>query len=216
MTIKQIVSGIESGGLLPVVRAPSAEKAVALALALHKGGITCLEITLTVPGATDVIRQLTEKLGDTALVGAGTVLTRDDAIACLDAGSRFLVSPGHVEGMIQLAHDRDAAAMPGALTPSEVIATWQGGADFVKVFPCSALGGASYLKALKAPLPNVKLLPTGGVSVKTIPEYLDAGAAALGVGAALADPGLLDKEGADAISQLAKTYMDAFRAAKKH
>jgi 2-dehydro-3-deoxyphosphogluconate aldolase/(4S)-4-hydroxy-2-oxoglutarate aldolase len=214
MSISSIVSRVESTGLLPVVRAKSTEQGIALSKALHRGGIECLEVTMTVPGAVEVISALAEELGESALVGAGTVLSEADGKRCLDAGARFLVSPGYVAGLPALAHARGAAAMVGALTPSEVITCWKEGSDFVKIFPCSALGGASYLKALKAPLPQVKLLPTGGVTLETMAEYLAAGASALGVGAALADVGLLEREGADAITALARKYVEAYRRAK--
>lgn len=212
--IQETVARVERTGLLPVIRARSLEQAVQLSLALHRGGIECLEVTMTVPSGVEVIAKLSEALGDRALVGAGTVLSVEKAERCLKAGARFLVSPGYVPGLIDAAHAAEAPAMIGALTPSEVIAAWREGADFVKVFPCSALGGASYLKALEAPLPDVKLLPTGGVSLKTMADYVAAGAVALGVGAALADVGLLEREGSDAVTQLAKQYVEAFRAAR--
>lgn len=214
MSISSIVSRVESTGLLPVVRAKSTEQGIALSKALHRGGIECLEVTMTVPGAVEVIAALAQELGESALVGAGTVLSEADGKRCLDAGARFLVSPGYVAGLPALAHSRGAAAMVGALTPSEVITCWKEGSDFVKIFPCSALGGASYLKALKAPLPQVKLLPTGGVTLETMAEYLAAGASALGVGAALADVGLLEREGADSVTALARKYVEAYRRAK--
>lgn len=214
MSISGIVSRVESSGLLPVVRAKTTEQGIGLSRALHAGGVECLEVTMTVPGAVEVIRALSEQLGDAALIGAGTVLSEADGQRCLDAGARFLVSPGYVPGLVTLAHARGAAAMIGALTPSEVITCWKEGSDFVKVFPCSALGGASYLKALKAPLPHVKLLPTGGVTLETMAEYLAAGASALGVGAALADVALLEREGADAVTALARTYVETYRRAK--
>jgi 2-dehydro-3-deoxyphosphogluconate aldolase/(4S)-4-hydroxy-2-oxoglutarate aldolase len=214
MSISSIISRVESTGLLPVVRAKSTEQGIALSKALHAGGIECLEVTMTVPGAVEVIAALSQELGDSALVGAGTVLSEADGERCLKAGARFLVSPGYVPGLVALAHSRGTAAMIGALTPSEVINCWKEGSDFVKIFPCSALGGAGYLRALKAPLPQVKLLPTGGVTLETMAEYLAAGAAALGVGAALADVGLLEREGADAVTVLARQYVDAYRRAK--
>ncbi len=214
MTIEAIVQEVEAAGLLPVVRASTPELAIALSLALHRGGIRSLEITMTVPEAASVISKLSERLGKDALVGAGTVLSPADAERCIDAGARFVVSPGSVPGLIATAHARGVAVMPGCLTPTEVIAAWKEGADFVKIFPCSAMGGAKYLKALKAPLPQVKLLPTGGVSLDTIPEYVAAGASALGVGAALADPDLLQREGADAVTALAKSYVERYQTAK--
>lgn len=169
---------------------------------------------MTVPGGVEVIARLVAQLGQSALVGAGTVLDTEEAKRCLAAGARFLVSPGYVPGLVKTAHEGGAAAMVGALTPSEVINCWRDGADFVKIFPCSALGGASYLSALRAPLPMVKLLPTGGVTLETLPDYLAAGAAALGVGAALADISLLEREGADAVTALARRYVERYNTAK--
>lgn len=214
MKLEDTVRRIEGAGLLPVVRADSPELAIELALALHRGGVTCLEITMTVPSALDVIRHLDAELGSTALVGAGTVLNVDQAQQCLAAGARFIVSPGFVSGLIKVAHAGTAAALIGALTPTEVLSVWNQGADLVKVFPCSALGGASYLKALRAPLPDVKLLPTGGVQLDTLEAYVEAGARALGVGGALADVGLLQRQGAAAVTELAERYVQAYRSAR--
>lgn len=214
MSRKATCELVERLGLIPVVRAPSAEGAVALGRALFEGGISCLEITLTVPGAANVIRQLRAELGETALVGAGTVTTEREAHECLDAGAQFLVSPATVPAIIAPAHAREIPVMLGALTPSEVLLAHQSGADFVKVFPCSALGGAEYLKALKGPFPHIKLLPTGGVVLETMAAYVSAGAAALGVGTALADYKLLSTKGHGALVELARRYADAFQALK--
>lgn len=214
MNTQSVVARVERAGLLPVVRAKSVEQAIALAKALHRGGIEALEITMTVPGATEVISALKRDIGDTALLGAGTVLSPEDGKRCIDSGATFLVSPGYVPGLVNTGHDHGCPVMLGALTPSEVLAAWKEGSDFVKVFPCSALGGASYLKALAAPFPQIKLLPTGGVTLETMAEYVAAGAAALGVGNALADVSLLEREGADAVAALAKRYQEAYTQAR--
>jgi 2-dehydro-3-deoxyphosphogluconate aldolase / (4S)-4-hydroxy-2-oxoglutarate aldolase len=211
MNRQEICERVERLGLIPVVRAPSAEGAVALGKALFDGGIHCLEITLTVPGGAGVIRQLRAELGAQALVGAGTVTNEREAQECLAAGAEFLVSPATVPAIIPLAHAAGAAVMLGALTPTEVLTAHLAGADFVKVFPCSALGGADYLKALKGPFPNIKLLPTGGVTLETMASYVNAGAAALGVGAALADYKLLTTSGRDALVELAQSYASTYR-----
>jgi 2-dehydro-3-deoxyphosphogluconate aldolase / (4S)-4-hydroxy-2-oxoglutarate aldolase len=215
MSRNQICERVERLGLLPVVRAPSAEGAIALGKALFEGGIHCLEITLTVPGGADVIRRLREELGEAALVGAGTVTNEDEAKQCLAAGAQFIVSPATVPALVPLAHAANVPVMLGALTPTEVLVASRAGADFVKVFPCSALGGAEYLKALKGPFPNIKLLPTGGVTLETMASYLAAGAAALGVGTALADYKLLQTKGHAALVELAQRYSTAFRDIKK-
>lgn len=169
-------------GIVPVVRASSSREARMAADAVCEGGIPIVEITMTVPGAVDVIRELTKSASSDVLVGAGTVLNVDAARRCLDAGAQFLVSPGLNLEVVKLAATEGKLMMAGALTPTEVITAWEAGSDFVKVFPCGQVGGAKYIKALKGPLPQVPLVPTGGVSLSTAAEFIEAGAAALGVG----------------------------------
>jgi 2-dehydro-3-deoxyphosphogluconate aldolase / (4S)-4-hydroxy-2-oxoglutarate aldolase len=183
----EVCRSVEEVGIVPVIRANSPELAQRAAEAVLAGGVSVFEITMTVPGAIKLISSLAERFRGRALVGAGTVLTADEARACIDAGACFIVSPGLDLPTVELSLARDTAIMPGALTPTEVITAWKAGADMVKIFPCSAMGGAKYLRALKAPLPAVKLLPTGGVSLATAHEYIEAGASALGVGAELVD-----------------------------
>jgi 2-dehydro-3-deoxyphosphogluconate aldolase/(4S)-4-hydroxy-2-oxoglutarate aldolase len=169
-------------GVVPVVRAASAREARMAADAVCEGGIPIVEITMTVPGAVEVIRELTKNAGSDVLIGAGTVLNVAAAKKCLDAGAQFLVSPGLNLEVVKLAGAEGKLMMAGALTPTEVITAWEAGSDFVKVFPCGQVGGAKYIKALKGPLPQVPLVPTGGVSLSTAAEFIEAGAAALGVG----------------------------------
>lgn len=169
-------------GIVPVVRATSPKEARMAADAVCEGGIPIVEITMTVPGAVDVIRELTKSGSGDVLVGAGTVLKVDAARRCLDAGAQFLVSPGLNLEVVKLARTEGRLIMAGALTPTEIITAWEAGSDFVKVFPCGQVGGAKYIKALKGPLPQVPLVPTGGVSLATAAEFIEAGAAALGVG----------------------------------
>jgi len=188
---------IEDVGIVPVVRAPSPEIAIRAVDALLTGGISIFEITMTVPNARAVIRSLTARFKDAALIGAGTVLSAEEARMCVDAGAQFIVSPGLDLGTIDAAHALDVAVAPGALTPTEVITASKAGADMVKIFPCSAVGGAKYLKALKGPLPHVKLLPTGGISVSNAHEFIAAGAAAIGVGSELVNVAALT-DGRDA------------------
>ena len=183
---------IEEVGVVPVLRLPSAELVFRAVEVLLSAGISVCEVTMTVPGAIGVIRNLVDRFGDRAVIGAGTVLSADDAVACIDAGARFVVSPGLDLPTVDAAHGRDIAVLPGALTPTEVITAWKAGADMVKIFPCSAVGGAQYLRALKGPLPHVKMLPTGGVGPSTANEYIAAGAAALGVGSELVDRAALE------------------------
>jgi 2-dehydro-3-deoxyphosphogluconate aldolase/(4S)-4-hydroxy-2-oxoglutarate aldolase len=155
--------------------------------AITAGGIPCVEITLTVPGAVDVIRELAATCGDKVLIGAGTVLSAESARECIEAGAQFIVSPALNLQTIAAARDVGKVVLPGALTPTEVLTAWQAGADFVKVFPCGNVGGAKYIKSLKAPFPGIELVPTGGVNLATAADFLSAGAAALGVGAELVD-----------------------------
>ena len=197
-TRSEVCRQVEEVGIVPVVRAPSAALAIRAVEAVLAGGISIFEITMTVPGAIELIRSLCDRFKDRAIVGAGTVLTAEQARECIDAGARFIVSPGTDIATIEAAHARDIAVMPGALTPTEVITAWKAGADLVKIFPCSALGGAKYLRALRGPLPQVKMLPTGGVSPSTASEYIAAGAAALGVGSELVDVAALEA-GQDAV-----------------
>lgn len=172
-------------GIVPVVRASSPREARMAADAICEGGIPIVEITMTVPGAVEVIRELTKSGSPDVLVGAGTVLHVDAARRCLDAGAQFLVSPGLNLEVVKLVGGEGKLMMAGALTPTEVITAWESGSDFVKVFPCGQVGGAKYIKALKGPLPQVPLVPTGGVNLNTAAEFIEAGAAALGVGGEL-------------------------------
>ena len=214
MSRAEICARVEAAGLVPVVRAPSPELAIRAVDALLAGGISVFEITMTVPDALRVIRTLRDRFAGRALVGAGTVLSAEDARACLDAGAEFVVSPGLDVETIRAVHDANVPMMPGALTPTEVISAWKARADLVKIFPCSALGGAKYLKALKGPLPQIKMMPTGGVSAATAADYLAAGAAALGVGSELVDIAAL-KEGRDSLlTERARELADVVATAR--
>lgn len=211
---EKVMARIREIGIVPVVRAASADEAFAAVEAIRAGGIPILEITLTVPGAIEIIRQLTRRIGDEALIGAGTVLDADTAAACIDAGARFVVSPSLDVPTIETCRRRGVPVFPGALTPTEVVTAWKAGANAIKIFPANAVGGASYLKSLKAPLPQVELLPTGGVSLKTVAEFIAAGAFALGVGADLVDLAALRKGEAGAITEKARQYVAAVAAAR--
>jgi 2-dehydro-3-deoxyphosphogluconate aldolase/(4S)-4-hydroxy-2-oxoglutarate aldolase len=205
---------VEAVGIVPVVRAPSPELAMRAAEAVLAGGISIFEITMTVPNAPAVIRALVEKLGERAVVGAGTVLDAEAAHTCIAAGAAFIVSPGLDLPTIAAAHERGVPIMPGALTPTEVITAWKAGADMVKIFPASAVGGPKYIKALKGPLPDVKMLPTGGVNAQTAGDFIAAGAAALGVGSELVDVAALAR-GEDAVlTERARELVAAVAAAR--
>jgi 2-dehydro-3-deoxyphosphogluconate aldolase/(4S)-4-hydroxy-2-oxoglutarate aldolase len=214
MNRTEICQRIEATGIVPIVRAPSAELAATVARAILAAGIDVLEITTSVPDATDLLRQLRKEVGTDVVLGAGTVLDAATAKACIEAGAEFLVAPGLDVETIRAAHALDKPCMPGALTPTEVIAAWRAGADMVKIFPCSALGGASYLRTLKAPLPQIKMLPTGGVDLTTAEDFIRAGASALGVGASVFDLKLLADQGPAAITERCRQLMAVVRTAR--
>ena len=209
-----VIQQIRQTGLIPVVRATSADQATRAIEAIRKGGISVLEITMTVPGAIRVIERLSDQLGDQAVVGAGTVLDAETARACLLAGAQFIVSPSLDLPTIACCRRYGVVVMPGALTPTEVVQAWSAGADFVKVFPAGALGGASYIKSLKAPLPQIELVPTGGVSLKTAADFIKAGASALGVGADLVDITALSEGKEDVITERARQYVEIVRESR--
>lgn len=199
---------IEQIGIIPVVRASSQREAHLAAEAVCKGGIPIVEITMTCPGAIEVIRELTKTSGEEILVGAGTVLNTEDARRCLDAGAQFLVSPGFNRATVELAVRESTFIMAGALTPTEIIEAWTAGSDFVKVFPCGQVGGAKYIKALKGPLPQIPLVPTGGVNVHTAAEFIEAGAAALGIGGELIQPAALKSNNPELIVETARKFLE--------
>ena len=211
MKKEDVLKRIHEIGLLPVLRANSVSEALALAEAIEAGGVTALEVTMTVPGAIEVIRQLVRETQGRILIGAGTVLDPETARACMLAGAEFIVSPSLNVKTIEICRRYSVPVMPGALTPTEVVTAWEAGADVVKVFPCSALGGAKYLKALKAPLPQIELIPTGGVSLATAAEFLAAGAFALGVGGDLVNPQAIADGKPEFITQTARDYMTIIR-----
>jgi 2-dehydro-3-deoxyphosphogluconate aldolase/(4S)-4-hydroxy-2-oxoglutarate aldolase len=209
-----VLQTIRDVGIIPVVRAESAEEAMQAIEAIRAGGISILEITMTVPGAIGVIEEVTKRYGDEALVGAGTVLDGETARACIVAGARFVVSPALNLETIEVCRGNDVAVMPGALTPTEVVQAWSAGADFVKVFPAGAVGGASYIKSLKAPLPQIELVPTGGVSLKTAADFIRAGASALGVGADLVDLKAIREGQQNLITERARQFVNIVAEAR--
>ncbi|HEU4872792.1 MAG TPA: bifunctional 4-hydroxy-2-oxoglutarate aldolase/2-dehydro-3-deoxy-phosphogluconate aldolase [Pyrinomonadaceae bacterium] len=214
MNKSEVLKQIKETGVIPVVRATTADEAMRAIDAIREGGIAVLEITMTVPGAVGVIEQVAARFGNDALVGAGTVLDAETAKACISAGAQFIVSPALNMETIAYCREQDVAVMPGALTPTEVVQAWNAGADFVKVFPAGAVGGASYLKALKAPLPQIELVPTGGVSLKTAADFIKAGAAALGVGADLVDIKAIREGQAGMITERAKQFIQIVHEAR--
>lgn len=209
-----VIKHIKEIGVIPVVRATTADEAMRAIDAIREGGISVLEITMTVPGAIKLIEEVAKRYGTDALVGAGTVLDPETAEACVSSGAQFVVSPALNLETISCCRRLGIAVMPGALTPTEVVQAWNAGADFVKVFPAGAVGGPSYLKALKAPLPQIELVPTGGVSLKTAADFIRAGAAALGVGADLVDINALREGQSALITERAKQFIEIVREAR--
>lgn len=211
-----VLTRLQDLGLIPVLRAESIEQAMAVAAAIADGGVTTLEVTMTVPGAMHVMRRLAVERPD-ILVGAGTVLDPETARMCILEGAQFIVSPAVNLATIDMCHRYSVAVLPGALTPTEVVTAWQAGADVVKIFPASAMGGAKYLSALKGPLPQVEMIPTGGVSHATAADFLAAGAFALGVGSDLVDTRALALGRPEVITESARKYLaivKEFRSAK--
>lgn len=214
MTRDQIRNRIAEIGIVPIVRASSTARAKQAVEAICEGGIPLVEVTMTVPGAIDLIGELVKTLGKDVLFGAGTVLDAETAQRCIDAGAEFLVSPGFDLGTVQLANRLGKPIMAGALTPTEVIAAWRAGSDFVKIFPCGTVGGAKYIKALKAPLPQIPMVPTGGVNLQTAAEFIQAGAEALGVGGELVHASALKSGEMKEITQTARLFLTIVQEAR--
>lgn len=210
MTKFEVLGKIRDVGILPVLRASSLKTAMQLAAAIADGGVNAMEVTMTVPGAIEVIRTLSKDRPD-LLIGAGTVLDPETARMCILEGAQFVVSPAFNAGTVSLCQRYSVPVLPGALTPTEVVNAWQAGADIIKVFPASAMGGAKYLQSLKAPLPQIELIPTGGVTVATAKDFLAAGAFALGVGADLVDESACFEERLHEVTATAAKYVSIVR-----
>jgi 2-dehydro-3-deoxyphosphogluconate aldolase / (4S)-4-hydroxy-2-oxoglutarate aldolase len=201
---------LEQAGLIPVLRASSVVDA------MMAGGITVVEVTMTVPNALTLLRELKQRHGDKLLLGSGTVTDAAQTQATIDAGAEFVVSPSLHLDVIAKTKERGKVSIPGALTPTEVITAWRAGADYVKVFPCSAMGGASYLKSLLAPFPELKLIPTGGVTLQTAADFLKAGARALGVGTDLVNAAAMAEGKPEIVTTAARDYLEVIRMARKN
>ena len=204
---------LERAGLIPVLRARSEKQAHAVVQAMLAGGVTVVEVTMTVPGAVDLLRVLKREY-PALLLGSGTVTTSDQAAATIDAGAEFVVSPSLHPEVIATTRALGKLSVPGALTPTEVITAWNAGADYVKIFPCSAMGGAPYLKALLAPFPFLKLIPTGGVTLYTAESFLEAGARALGVGSDLVNLAAIDEGKPEIVTGAAEAYLQVLAKAR--
>ena len=211
---ERVLGRIRDLGLVPVVRAQSADEAVRAIDAILEGGVDVLEVTMTVPDAVPLIEKIARRFGDSAVIGAGTVVDAETARACILAGAQFIVAPTTSAATIACCRRYSVPVLPGALTPTEVLAAWEAGADMVKVFPCSAVGGASYIKALKAPLPQVDLVPTGGVNLETAAEFIKAGASALGLGSDLVDVKALREGKAGVITERARKLVAIVKDAR--
>ena len=214
MEKREVINRMISEGLIPVIRVSSAQEAVDVSDSLKAGGVTSIEITMTVQGAIDVIKELTQKYKDEIIMGAGTVLDPETGRAALLAGAQFIVSPTLNLDLIYLAHRYSAVVIPGTMTPTEILAAWNAGADMVKVFPAAQLGGPEYLKAIKGPLPQILLVPTGGVNLQNAGAFIKAGAVALGVGGELVDKKALQEKKFHVITENAKAFLKAIREAR--
>lgn len=214
MNKDETIARITSGGVIPVIRASSKEDALAVIEAITEGGITTIEITMTVPGAIELITRLASTRDD-LLIGAGSVLDPETARECIAAGAGFIVSPATNFDTILYCNETEIVVMPGALTPTEIVNAWVAGADFVKLFPADSMGGAKYLRSVKAPLPEIKLIPTGGVNQSTAAEFIKAGADAIGVGADLVDSVAMGQGRASYVTSAAKKYLEIVKEARR-
>lgn len=204
---------IERTGLIAIVRLDGPTELVRVAKAIAAGGVSVIEFTLTTPGALRIIEEATRELGQDVLIGAGTVLDTETARAAILAGAEFIVAPTLNPDVIEICHRYDKVVIPGAYTPTEILTAWECGADFIKVFPAE-IGGPAYLKAVRAPLPQAKLIPVGGVSLETVAAFVRAGAVALGVGSNLVDKKLVAQGGFDQLTQIAHEFSQAVREAR--
>jgi 2-dehydro-3-deoxyphosphogluconate aldolase/(4S)-4-hydroxy-2-oxoglutarate aldolase len=214
LSIDDVIRRIGEIGIVPVVRASSVEEANRAVEAICAGGIASVEITMTVPNAISVIREVVQQRGKDVLIGAGTVTSAAQAEACILAGAQFLVSPGLSAAVLAEAKNHSILAIPGALTPTELMSAQEHGATLVKIFPCGNVGGAKYLKSLKAPFPKAMLIPTGGVNTANAADFIAAGAFALGVGADLVDAAALREGNLDKITNAARELVNAVTSAR--
>jgi len=212
---REILNRMVSEGLIPVIRVSSAQEAMDVSDALKGGGVSFIEITMSVQGAMDVIKELAQKYKEEIIMGAGTVLDPETGRAALLAGAQFIVSPTLNLELIQLAHRYGAVVIPGAMTPTEILTAWNAGADLVKVFPAAQLGGPEYLRALRGPLPQILLVPTGGVNLQNAGAFIKAGATALGVGGELVDKKVLQEKQFQIISENARAFLKKIREARE-
>jgi len=214
LTIEDVVRRVGEIGIIPVVRASSVEEANKAVEAICAGGIPVVEITMTVPNAISMIRELVQRRGGDVLIGAGTVINAEQAESCVRAGAQFLVSPGLATSVLSVARVHNRLAIPGALTPTELMSAQEHGAKLVKIFPCGNVGGPKYLKSLKGPFPHAQLIPTGGVNAANAAEFIAAGAYALGVGSELVDAAALREGNLEKITATARELVQAVASAR--
>jgi 2-dehydro-3-deoxyphosphogluconate aldolase/(4S)-4-hydroxy-2-oxoglutarate aldolase len=215
MSIPQTFNRIHEIGIIPVIRAQNAQEALLAAEAMEEGGIPVVEITMTVPNALEVISKVATEFSGRVLIGAGTVTNSTQAVECLSAGAEFLVSPGLCVSVLKTAQAQGKLAIPGALTPSELIAALDLGAPAVKIFPCGSVGGPKYIKALRGPFPSAALIPTGGVNAQNAAEYFAAGAFAIGAGSELVNASALRAGRKSEVVEAARELVSAVRAARQ-
>jgi len=215
MNRKEICAGITEAGIMPGIRVNAADHALFAAETVYEAGIPVAEITMTVPNAVEVIAQLTRNYPD-FIVGAGTVIDVETARRCVDAGARFITSTGLVPDVLEFTLKQDVASIPGAMTPSEVIAAWKAGGDFVKVFPCAPLGGDQYIRSLKVPLPQIPLIASGGVNQLTAANFIYAGASSIGIGSELMPRKAIATRQDKWIHELARRFLETVRNARSH
>ena len=213
MNKSEVISRIRDCGVLPVIRASSKEEALLIIDAIAAGGIDTIEVTMTVPNAVELIGKLSTR--EDLLIGAGSVLDPEQARDCINAGAKFIVSPTTNFDTIEYCNEKEIVVMPGALTPTEILNASEAGADIVKVFPADSMGGAKYLRSLKAPMPDLKLIPTGGVDQSTAADFITAGAEAVGVGADLVDLRAIRENRSSDITEAAKKYRSIVRDARQ-
>jgi len=214
MKHREIIKQIKEIAVVPIVRTANADMAMRAVSAVYDGGIACVEITMTVEGAIKALEATAERYGDKITIGAGTVLDPETARICMLAGAQFIVTPSLNTKTIETCKRYSKPIFPGALTPTEVLTAWEAGADGVKVFPCSAVGGPKYIKALHAPFPQIDLVPTGGVNLETITDFILAGSAAVGVGGDLIDARSCSEGNYGVFTERARRFREAAAAAR--
>jgi 2-dehydro-3-deoxyphosphogluconate aldolase/(4S)-4-hydroxy-2-oxoglutarate aldolase len=214
MEKREVFNRMVSEGLIPVIRVTSAQEAIDVSDAIKEGGVSLIEITMSVQGALDAIRELARKYKDEIIMGAGTVLDPETGRAALLAGAQFIVTPTLNLDLIQLAHRYSVVIVPGAATPTEILTAWNAGADMVKIFPAAQLGGPEYIKALKGPLPQVLYVPTGGVNLQNSGAFIKAGATALGVGGELVDKKAVKEKKFNIITENTRAFLKIIREAR--